>query len=88
MLEEREDGFSCEAVVSSMQKWFESSAYKQMRHNKPKSADDQAFAVTGGVRITPTAVDLVTSVKNQADHRVAVETAAAVWAAEKVARAA
>ena len=48
MLEEREDGFSREAVVFSVQKRFESSAYKQLRRSKPKSAEDQAFAVTSG----------------------------------------
>ena len=47
MLEEIEDGFSCEAVVSSVQKRFESSAYKQLPRSKPKLAEDQAFAVTG-----------------------------------------
>ena len=31
-----------------MQKRFESSAYKQLRRSKPKSGEDQAFAVTGG----------------------------------------
>ena len=48
MLEEREDGFSREAVVSSVQKRFDSFAYKQLRRSKPKSGEDQAFAVTGG----------------------------------------
>ena len=47
MLEEREDGFSRGAVVSSVQKRFDSSAYKQLRRSKPKSGDDQAFAITG-----------------------------------------
>ena len=41
-----------------------------------------------GVRITPDAVDLVTAVENQAYHRTAVETAAAVGAAEAATRAA
>ena len=53
MLEEKEDGFSREAVVSSVQKWFESSAYKQLRRSKPKSGEDQAFAVTGGGKNHP-----------------------------------
>ena len=53
MLEEREDGFSREAVVSSLQKRFELSAYKQLRHSKPKSGEDQAFAVTGGDKNHP-----------------------------------
>ena len=53
MLEEREDGVSREAVVSSVQKRFESSAYKKLRRSKPKSAEDQAFAVTGGSKNNP-----------------------------------
>ena len=53
MLEEREDGFSCEAIVSSVQKRFESSAYKQLRRSKPKSGEDQAFTVTGGGKDRP-----------------------------------
>ena len=53
MLEETEDGFSREAVVSSMQKRFESSAYKQLRRSKLKSAKDQAFEVTGGGKNHP-----------------------------------
>ena len=52
-LEEGEDGFSCEAVVSSVQKRFGSSAYKQLRRSKPKSGEDQAFAVTGGDIVHP-----------------------------------
>ena len=47
MLEEREDGFCCKAIVSSVQKRFESSAYKQLRRSKSKSVEDQPFAVTG-----------------------------------------
>ena len=53
MLEERENKLVCEAVVSSVQKRFESSAYKQLRRSKPKSAEDQAFAVTGGGKNHP-----------------------------------
>ena len=53
MLEEREDGFSREAVVSSVQKRFDSFAYKQLRRSKPKSGEDQAFAVTGGGKSQP-----------------------------------
>ena len=53
VLEEREDGFSLEAVVSSVQKRFEASAYKQLRRSKPKSGEDQAFAVTGGGKNHP-----------------------------------
>ena len=53
MLEEREDEFSRNAVVSSVQKRFESSAYKQLRRSKPKSAEDQAFAATGGDKNHP-----------------------------------
>ena len=53
MLEKKEDGFSREAVVSSVQKWFESSAYKQLRRSKPKSGEDQAFAATGGGKNHP-----------------------------------
>ena len=48
MLQEREDGFSREAVVSSVQKRFDSFAYKQLRRSKSKSGEDQAFAVTRG----------------------------------------
>ena len=48
MLEEKEDGFSREAVVSSVQKRFDSFAYKQLRSRKTKSGEDEAFAVTGG----------------------------------------
>ena len=47
MLEEREDGFSREAVVSSVQKRFDSSAYEKLRRSKPKPGEDQAFTVTG-----------------------------------------
>ena len=53
MLEEREDEFSREAVVSSVQKRFESSAYKQLRRSKPKSGEDQALAVTVGGKNHP-----------------------------------
>ena len=53
MLEEGEDGFSRETVVSSVQKRFDSSAYKQLRRSKPKSEKDQAFAVTGGGKNHP-----------------------------------
>ena len=53
MLEAREDGFSREAVVSSVQKRFDSFAYKQLRRSKPKSGEDQAFAVTGGGKNHP-----------------------------------
>ena len=53
MLEEREDGFSREAVVSSVQKRFDSFAYKQLRRSKPKSGEHQAFAVTGGGKNHP-----------------------------------
>ena len=53
MLEEREDGFSREAVVSSVQKPFDSFAYKQLRRSKSKSGEDQAFAVTGGGKNHP-----------------------------------
>ena len=48
MLEERENGFSLHTVVSLVQKRFESSAYKQLHRSKPTSAEDEAFAVTGG----------------------------------------
>ena len=47
ILEEREYGFSREAVVSLVQKRFEPSAYKQLRRSKLKSGEDQVFAVTG-----------------------------------------
>ena len=53
MLEEREDGFSREAVVFSVHKRSDSSAYKQLRRSKPKSGEDQAFAVTGGGKNHP-----------------------------------
>ena len=36
MLEEREDGFSREAVVSAVRKRFDSFAYKQLRRSKSK----------------------------------------------------
>ena len=79
MLEEKEDGFSREAVTSSVQKWFESSAYKQLHRSKPKSGEDQKPSRSpAGARITLDAVDLITAVESQADHRAAVETAAAV----------
>ena len=78
MLEEREDGLSREAVVFSVQKRSDSSVYKQLRRSKPKSGEDQAFAVTGGVKITTDAVDLVTAVESQADNGAAVEMAARV----------
>ena len=88
MLEDRDDRFSRQAVVSSVQKRFESSAYKQLRRSKPKSGEDQPSRSPAGARITPAAVDLVTAVESQADHRAAVETAVAVGAAETAARAA
>ena len=53
MLEEREDRFSNQAVVSSVQKRFDSSAYKQLCRSKPKSGEDQACAVTGGGKNHP-----------------------------------
>ena len=53
MLEERKGGFSCDAVVSTVQKRFDSSAYKQLRRSKPKSGKDQAFTVTGGGKNHP-----------------------------------
>ena len=53
MLEERECGSSREAVVPSVQKRFQSSAYKQLRRSKPKSGEDQALAVTVGVKNHP-----------------------------------
>ena len=53
MLGEREDGFSGEAVVSLVQKRFDSSAYKQLRRSKSKLGEDQAFAVTGGGKNHP-----------------------------------
>ena len=36
-----------------MQKRFDSFVYKQLRHSKPKSGEDQAFAVTGGGKNRP-----------------------------------
>ena len=53
MLEEREDGFPREAVVSSVQKRFDSYAYKQLRRSKPKSGEYQAFVVTRGGKNPP-----------------------------------
>ena len=53
MLEEKEDKFFREAVVSSVQKGFDSSVYKQLRRSKPKSGEDQTFAVTGGGKNHP-----------------------------------
>ena len=62
MLEKREDGFSRQAVVSSVQKRFDSSAYKQLRRSKLKSGEIKPSRSSAGVRITPDAVDLVTVV--------------------------
>ena len=53
MLEKREDGFFCEAIEPSLQKRFDSFAYKQLRRSKPKSEEDQAFTVTGGGKNHP-----------------------------------
>ena len=53
MLEAREDMFSHEAVVSSVQKRFESSAYKKLHRNKTRSGEDEAVAVTGGGKNHP-----------------------------------
>ena len=53
MLEEIKGGFSREAVGSSMQKRFDSSAYNRLRRSKPKSGEDQAFAVNGGGKNHP-----------------------------------
>ena len=53
ILEEREDEFSCEAVVFSVQKRFDSFAYKLLRRSKSRSGEDQAFAVTGGGKNHP-----------------------------------
>ena len=53
MLEEREDEFAREAVVFSVQKRLKSSTYKQLRRSKPKSGENQAFAVTGGSKNHP-----------------------------------
>ena len=53
MLEEREDGFAREAVVSLVQEPFDSSAYKKLSRSKSKSGEDEAFAVTGGGRNHP-----------------------------------
>ena len=53
MLEAREDRFSHEAVVSSVQKRFESSAYQQLHRDKTKSGEYDAFAVTGGGKNHP-----------------------------------
>ena len=89
MLEEREDGFSRDAVVSSVKKRFESSsAYKQLRCSKPKSGENQAFALTGGSKNYPGCGGSRQAVEDQADHRVAVEPAAAARAAEMAARVA
>ncbi|CAM9566006.1 unnamed protein product, partial [Ascophyllum nodosum] len=76
MLEEREDGFSPEAVVSSVQKRFDSFAYKQLRRSKSKSGEDQAFAVTGGSKNHPGRGGSRHGNRSQADHRAATETAA------------
>ena len=53
MVEKREDGFSREAAVFSVQKRFESYAYKQLRRSKPKTAEGQIFAVIGGGKNHP-----------------------------------
>ena len=88
MLEEREDGFSREAVLSSVKKRFESFAYKQLRCSKPKSGENQAFALTGGSKKYPGCGGSRQAVESQADHRVAVEPAVAARAAEMAARVA
>ena len=88
MLEEREDGFSREVVVSSVQNRFESSAYIQLHCSKPKSADNQAFAVTGRDKNHPGRDGSRHGRDNQADHRVAVETAVAARTVAAAARAA
>ena len=46
MLEDR-TGSLARPSKSSVQKRFDSSAYNQLRHSKPKSAENEAFAVTG-----------------------------------------
>ena len=53
MPEDREGGFSRKAVVSSLQKRLDSSAYKQLHRSKPKSAKYQAFAVARGGKNYP-----------------------------------
>ena len=47
MMDGREDKFSREAILPSIQKRFEPSTYKQLLRSMSKSAEDQAFAVTG-----------------------------------------
>ena len=88
ILEEREGGFSRKPVVSSVQKRFELSAYKQLRRSKPKSGETKPSRSPVGVITTPVAVDLVTAVENQAYCRAVVETAAAVGAAKTATQAA
>ena len=88
MLEERQDGLCREAVVSSVQMRFGSSAYKQLRHSNPTSGNIKSSWSPAGVRIAPDVVDLATGVESQTAHRAVVEMAAAVGAAETTARAA
>ena len=78
MLEEIEEGFSREAVISSVQNRFDSSTYKQLRRSKPTSAKGQAFAVTGGDKNHTSPVDLVTAVESPADYSAAAETVVVV----------
>ena len=59
-----------------MQKRFDSSAYKQLRRSKPSQGKIKPSRSPAGVRITPDAVDFLTAVESQADHRAAAETAA------------
>ena len=79
MLEEIEDGFPCEAVISSVQKWFE--LYTRTSSCAAASQSQRKFKLSrspAGVRITPAAVDLVTAVESPADYSAAAETMAAV----------
>ena len=64
-----------------MQKRFESSVNKQLRRSQPTLGENQVFEVTG-------AVDLVTTVESQEDHRAVVDMAVVVGVAKTAARAA
>ena len=77
MLEERKGGFSREAVVSSVQKRFDSyprtSSCDAASQSQGKIKPSRS---TAGVKVTPDAVDLVTAVESQANHKAATEAAA------------
>ena len=76
MLEEREDGFSREAVVSSVQSGLSRPRTRSCAAASQSQGKIKPSRSPARVRITPDAVDLVTAVESHADHKAAVETAA------------